>query len=238
MEYGLTWSRKATPSGLRIWRLRASARRTSGNGCSGWPTPDVPCGGQGLPTEIEWKDGTAYTNGRKVQVKLAHVAEMAGWPTPMAGSPETDTYNAAGNTDSSRKTVELVAGWATPAARGHKSESATDEFNAERAAHPRGKPLSYEVTLADWQTPKANEKVRSDEFLVGREPNAEEALAFGPGTISSRAGTAKAGVLNPDFTRWLMGYPAAWGCCGATAMQSARKPGRRSSGRSSTRKAG
>lgn len=33
---------------------------------------------------------------------------LAGWPTPMAGSKATEEYNEAGNTDSSRKTVELV----------------------------------------------------------------------------------------------------------------------------------
>jgi len=36
--------------------------------------------------------------------------DYGSWPTPMAGSPATDQYNAAGNTDSSRKTVALLAG--------------------------------------------------------------------------------------------------------------------------------
>lgn len=40
---------------------------------------------------------------------------LQGWPSPMAGSPATEDYNEAGNTDSSRKTVEL-AGWTTPGA--------------------------------------------------------------------------------------------------------------------------
>jgi hypothetical protein len=35
-------------------------------------------------------------------------SDYFGWPTPMAGSPGTETYNPAGNTDSSRKTVALV----------------------------------------------------------------------------------------------------------------------------------
>lgn len=48
-------------------------------GLAGWPTPCVPCGGQGLPTEVEFRGGTAYTNGRKVQLKLHHVA---GWGYP------------------------------------------------------------------------------------------------------------------------------------------------------------
>ena len=37
--YTLTWKERATPSGLRICALRASAPRTSANGSTGWPTP-------------------------------------------------------------------------------------------------------------------------------------------------------------------------------------------------------
>ena len=37
-EYTLTWKHWDLTSGLRICALRASAPRTSGSGCSGWPT--------------------------------------------------------------------------------------------------------------------------------------------------------------------------------------------------------
>ena len=37
--YALTWSEWDMPAGVRISRLRASARRTSGNGFGGWQTP-------------------------------------------------------------------------------------------------------------------------------------------------------------------------------------------------------
>src|SRR3990167_2937794 len=40
-EYVLTWRRVAMASGSSVYRLRASARRTSANACSGWPTPTV-----------------------------------------------------------------------------------------------------------------------------------------------------------------------------------------------------
>jgi DNA (cytosine-5)-methyltransferase 1 len=49
---------------------------------------------------------------------LAAVAFLTGWPTPMAGTPAQNGNNAAGNNDSSRKTVDVVAwhltGWASP----------------------------------------------------------------------------------------------------------------------------
>ena len=39
LEYELTWKPLDMPAGLPIFRLRASARPTSDNGYSGWPTP-------------------------------------------------------------------------------------------------------------------------------------------------------------------------------------------------------
>jgi hypothetical protein len=44
-----------------------------------------------------------------VQTALADAAHLASVPTPMAGSPATETYNAAGNTDYSRRIVELAS---------------------------------------------------------------------------------------------------------------------------------
>jgi hypothetical protein len=52
-----------------------------------WPTPNVPNGGRSI-AHATWKGGTAYHNGRKVQVGL-HAAVKATesmWPTPTATS--------------------------------------------------------------------------------------------------------------------------------------------------------
>jgi len=117
-EYALTWKHWDMPSGPPICALRARARPTSDNACSGWPTPahqdGEHCSGQ-----------SERTGGRKSN--LTDTATLAGWPTPMAGSLGTDTYNPAGNTDSSRRTVSLVAGWGTPSARDWKNGQASDE---------------------------------------------------------------------------------------------------------------
>jgi hypothetical protein len=74
---------------------------------------------------------------------LQGIAQMAPWPTPMAGTPAQNGYNAAGNNDSSRKTVELAATWPTP--RREDSEST--------GAH-HGKPdtLHSATQLAGWPT--------------------------------------------------------------------------------------
>ena len=142
LEYELTWSTWDMPAGVSICRLRASARRTSDNAFGGWPTPTVPTGGQGTG-HAELKGATYRNkDGQKVQLslqavaklagwatpqasaggpepegvtgrKLSTQAKLAGWPSPMAGTPAQKGYDEAGNTDSSRKTVEL-AGWTTP----------------------------------------------------------------------------------------------------------------------------
>ncbi len=104
--YTLTWKRWTTPSGVSRFRLRASAPRTSEIGRTGWPTPTA---GNAMGSQsFEGLSATGKTpDGRKVAVSLNHVVQLSGWPTPMAGTPAQKGYNAAGNTDSSRKTVEL-----------------------------------------------------------------------------------------------------------------------------------
>lgn len=41
--------------------------------------------------------------------------------------------------------------------------------------------------------------------------------------------TGKPAQLNPEHSRWLMGYPIVWSGCAVTAMQSFQKRARRSS---------
>lgn len=139
------------------------------------------------------------TGGRKSN--LTDTVMLAPWPTPMAGTPAQKGYNEAGNTDSGRKTVALV-GWASPSSR-------------------------------DWKdTPKMAQDAfdKSGKFRNRIDQLARQAmhLTFGSDTNSSHASTEKRGVLSPAHSRWLMGYPAAWDSCGATAMLSCRKS-RRSS---------
>lgn len=137
---------------------------------AGWPTPcgqDGPHGGPNQGTD-----------------RLPGAAGIAGWSTPCAQDAKHAQFTEYEKQKIATTTFNLqlyqqadLAGWATPAARDWKSESATDDFNAKRSGHPRGKPLSYQVTLS------------------GQIP------------FSSPAETGKRGVLAPDLPRWLMGYP-------------------------------
>ena len=110
--YVLTWSEVDMPAGVPILRRRASGRRTSGSGSSGWPTPCTPSGGRS--TSIEKMDATGRTvDGRKHTASLEHAVKFAGWPTPTSLSPTTGEYNEAGDSCNLRK-IRLLAGWGTP----------------------------------------------------------------------------------------------------------------------------
>jgi len=164
--YALTWKQRAMPSGRQICALRASARRISDSGCgsseSGWPTPTTADTGSQAPLP-EMAKAMLGKPSRRMQ------EEMAGWPTPMAGTPAQKGYNASGSTDYSRQTEvlawgrmhkpeasRLLAGWPTPAASdGERSGSGiTDGMT--------GVSLTQMGKMAGWPTPTAQDGSRGN----------------------------------------------------------------------------
>ena len=82
--FRLTWKRRVTPSGRLIFALRASVPRTSGSGCTGWPTPTANSStGPG-------------TSGRDGGMNLQTAAELAVRPTPGPADGEKLNGSAAG----------------------------------------------------------------------------------------------------------------------------------------------
>lgn len=202
--FRLTWKTWVLPSGRMLVRQRASVPRTSGTaptGAGSWPTP----------TTRDWKDGANPNVDVPLNALLGRVVWLAGWPTPMAGTPAQNGNNAAGNTDSSRRTVEL-AHWPTPTARDHFPAHSA-EYIAAKKAQGHGMANLNDVAFHQSQGPARF--TASGQLLTG-----------------SVAGMESGGPLNPAHSRWLMGYPTEWCACAPTATRSTRTKGPRSSGRS------
>lgn len=193
--YTLTWKPWVTPSGLSRFRLRASARRTSETGSFGWPTPKV--------TDT---NGPGNSANRQGGMALHTCAQLVGWPTPMAGTPAQNGNNAAGNNDSSRKTVEAIAwnlgAWTTPQAHDTSGRSKT-----QKAIHGTKHGCACLVRDTD--------KINTDQPA--------RLTACGEMLTGLAAGMESGGQLDPAHSRWLMGLPPEWDACAPTETLSMLK---------------
>ncbi len=194
IEYKQTWRERITPSGLRFWEHTASGRRTSDNGCTGWPTPNVPNRGPEMD-----KSGRPASGG----IDLQSTAMLAGWATPRATDGSKGGPNQTGG---ALPADAALAGWATTSARDWKDGRASQE-TMDRNSRPLNEQV---VMLAGWATPQTTEHQAANKR--GNLKLNGEVQLLGPTSPSSTAETAKPGgyQLNASFSRWLMGFNESW----------------------------
>lgn len=219
--YKLTWKPWTMPSGLSRFRLRASVRRTSEIELTGWPTPRA-ADGQKNVRSLEGALSEIQRKGSPQDLCMA--SQIAGWPTPMAGTPAQNANNAAGNNDSSRRTLAL-AGWPTPEAGGFGTSDV--KRLEDRRAKYKEKYGNNGFGLTVHQAAL---------LFLSKSTHRARFTASGEMLTGSSAGMEGGGQLSPAHSRWLMGYPPEWCDCAVTAMQSFPSK-RRSSSRRSQRKA-
>lgn len=141
--YALIWKVRVTPSGRLIPALRATARRTSGSDCGGWPTArqnDPTLSRMSLEAaEREWNRpsrGSSLPLSAKV---------LAGWPTCTVNDATGSQYAYTGG-DHAKRVLKLpgaaqMAGWTTPC---HNDETQrTTKYAAQG-----GSALTYQAGLA------------------------------------------------------------------------------------------
>ena len=201
LEYSLTWKRSRIASGLPISVLRASERRTSGKGFTGWPT-----------ARAEDSEQTGGHRGKPDTLTSA-ARTLNGWPTPKVQNANGAGAHGEGGRD--LQTTAQLVGWPTTTTMDHIERKG---LRPSRTATNRTGGYIAEV-LAGWATPTTRD--HKDERSEGTVP--VNGL-LGRQVWSSNAETESTGVsrLNPLFSLWLMGYPAEWGYCGAPVTPSSR----------------
>jgi len=128
-EYVLTWKDWDMQLGPPICALRARARRTSDNGFTGWPTPNIPNRG----CEMD-KSGRPKSGG----IDLQSTVQLVGWPTPRAEDSEsTGAHRGVPDTLTS---AARLSGWGTLGASDWKGASTT------RAKDSRGQ-LKHQLPI-------------------------------------------------------------------------------------------
>lgn len=187
IEYALTWKRWAMPSGPPICALRSSHPRTRDKGSTGWPTTGAA-------------DGTKrpkYHGRGEGNPSLGTAAKMAGWSSPKVktgGANSKRAERGAGGPN-----LQEQVGWTTPC--GH------DTGGRKTPYAQGGVPLD---ALAGWTTPIANDAEKRGR-VAGTNSLQGQAQHSGEMDNSSLAETTTPAVLSAEHSRWLMGFPGAWG---------------------------
>jgi hypothetical protein len=154
--------------------------------------------------------------------------EFGSWPTPTVDDSSNSTRQS-GTFQSLTRVAR--SSWGTPTVA---EPGGTPEQFLERKRRHNSKglsqiglnvtALSLQAQLTSWATPKVSmgdyQKDKNGNKILNL---SGQAKLSGQIVNGSTVEMENIGQLNPEHCRWLMGYPAEWGYCGATAMQSRRK---------------
>ena len=224
-EYLHGWKHLGTPAGRWIPVLRGQA---TNHAVLGWPTPQAhDAKGGKTPEQIE---RMRQESGAGVSNLNEKVHEISGWRSPQGRDgkgahvdPLAILERFSRGSQVNLNEQARIAGWPSPAASRFNSgqdpesnQARRERMKARHGTYP-GLTLDAAAKLAGWRSPDAcsghtrgipnRGKALEKRIAEGRQIMlADEAgMAYTP-----EGGIAERGALAPEFSRWLMGYPAAW----------------------------
>ena len=110
--YKLTWKTRVTPAGRSIYALRGSGLRTSGSGCTSWPTPMA-----GTPAQRGYNEAGNTDYSRKAaflcgaEIKGAGIEPVEDWAGPvLAAWPTPNTMEGGQTSRGGKRKGELLMG--------------------------------------------------------------------------------------------------------------------------------
>lgn len=210
----LTWKVSDTLAGPPICRLAASARRTKDKDSSGWATPNAtPRGARMEESTLENLKRKAR-DPRRTKTSLQDLAGLVRpWPTLKATNNENrQTAGRSGNLGMVLGIVPWPTATATePDQTLEKVRERKKKLSKQTGIH-RGPSLHLGAAAhlfpekTTWATP-----IKRDYRDGARPGGGPVNKVLGRECLLFPVLTAKRGRLNPEFCRWLMGFPAGWG---------------------------
>ena len=179
--YAITWSTRVTPGGRSIPAQRASVRRTKDNGCTGWPTPNLPSGGPNSKSTATHAGGMdldgaatlsafsapmlpvdAGTGIRSTErggcCPASGAATLQGWPTARAEDAESSGMRHGRGVADTMTAVASLAGCKTPCVpNGGRISGNKTNIGAHRDGTKAQIGLENEARLVGWATPAARD---------------------------------------------------------------------------------
>ena len=232
-EYTMIWKQWDMFAGLQICALRASARRTSGSDCGGWPT-------------VSANEDAAGTLNGEMQFMLSHAALTAN---PTAIRKQLTTPEQSGGPAATEKQGEFLpdgaqtAGYPTPNTMDHLPAMEMEARLNHRSRKARCSGNLREEVVYRFGPPGQAETAG---YPTPQEDNANNSMGHKGTAFSDLPTTAMDAFkmpdmtgwkLNPAFSGWLMGYPKAWMEAGLRAMQNCSRSRKASKGVSDCSKA-
>lgn len=234
--YSLNWKKRATPAGRTYYQLQAVARPISAtdyfSARYAWTTPSHSDGRRGGTGITEGMSGSSLAQQVKMTIwstpRIGGESEKAeSWLERK--KVEYEIYPGKGIGTPAVGVQAQLANWPTTGCSDDRSPNVADAMSWYREdGSKKQKRLQDVAGIANWPTSSATDskggyqggRIRNGKLSVDRlDVAAQLATPDYPIRITvdgrmltgSTAGMNVSGQLNPEHSRWLMGFPGAWG---------------------------